>query len=936
MKGRCLPVGLVLAVSAPSGRGQTLLETLSAYSPLHLGNVVEGLGDTNGDGVPDVALGDWPFDGSPMGQVLIQSGATGSTLFVLTGDSPGSWFGTAVAGAGDVDGDGQEDLLVGIPKSDLAGQDSGSVRLFSGQNGALLNAWNGEAAGDEFGGSVSGGWDADGDGVPDCLVGSPRSDGGGIDSGRVALYSGATGTLLAAWVGGAPDDWFGQSAAMIGDCDGDGLVDVAVGAYGVDGGGAYAGQVTLFSAGTGAAIHSWIGDTDSGLGVPVAAAGDVDADGVPDVAASARWANGHAGQARVFSGKTGATLYTWNGTVPYSYFGGSLDGAGDVNADGFSDVIVGGSSNPARVYSGATGGILLLFPGEGAVSQAGDLNGDGLDDVLVGVPNFGGTPFPVGQVVARSGLLGGVLFFWSGVPGGLFFGTSVAGVGDVDGDGAHDVVVGGPGPPSGSAWPPQSGTARLSSGATGALLLSWNGPSNGGAFGSAVAGCGDASGDGTPDLVVAAPGPTTPNPAVPPMARLFSGADGSTLQSWVGAPTSRFGAAVAGVGDLDGDGRGDVAIGSTYGTSGAGLVEVFSGSTGSLLLALPGGGGSFGASVSAAGDLDADGTPDLVVGAPYAIVGGAYLGQARAFSGASGAILRSWNGNGPAQSFGSSVGGGGDVDADGIPDVVVGAPYPYSSAANGGEATVFSGSTGNMLFALTGWTGGESFGSAVACDGDVNGDGWADILVGAPNAGSPGAYGTGQVRVFAGPSGSLLDVIQGTWPGASLGRSVAYAGLVDAGASSDIVAGAPYSGPTGNGTAYVYNSSAGGAQGYLDLGSSLAGTGGVGPLLHGFGALQAGGSVTLAAHRAAPDAAGILVLGTALSPTPILGGIFLPSVGIPLVGFDASPTGDAVIAFGLPSPTVPPGAQIYAQAAFMDPGAPQGVSFSNAISATFP
>jgi hypothetical protein len=332
-----------------------------------------------------------------------QGQVTHAPNFPFSGDSAGDQFGISVSGAGDVNGDGFDDLIVGARLDDNNGVDSGSARVFSGATGAILYTFNGDSAGDEFGFSVSGAGDVDGDGFDDFVVGAWLDDNNGPDSGSARVFSGATGAVLYTFNGDSAVDQFGVSVSGAGDVDGDGFDDLIVGARFDDNNGGDSGSARVFSGATGAILYTFNGDSAGDeFGYSVSGAGDVDGDGVDDliVGAFADDNNGpRSGSARVFSGATGAILYTFNGDSAVDQFGVSVSGAGDVNNDGFDDLIVGAltddnngfNSGSARVFSGATGAILYTFNGDSAGDQfgisasgAGDVNNDGFDDLIVG------------------------------------------------------------------------------------------------------------------------------------------------------------------------------------------------------------------------------------------------------------------------------------------------------------------------------------------------------------------------------------------------------------------------------------------------------------------------------------------------------------------------------------------------------------------------
>jgi hypothetical protein len=376
-------------------------------------------------------------------------------------------FGLSVSDAGDVDGDGFDDVIVGASQANPGGLTwAGSAYVYSGANGALLWQFNGQAAYDFFGLSVSGAGDIDGDGFDDVIVGAWATSPGGIfRAGSAYIYSGANGALLWQFDGQAVENYFGQSVSDAGDVDGDGFDDVIVGAWAANPGGlSKAGSAYIYSGATGALLWQFDGQAaDDRFGANLSGAGDVDGDGFDDVIVGANGANSGgltgAGSAYVYSGATGALLWQFDGQAAYDAFGASVSGAGDVDGDGFDDVIVGAyfaspggraSAGSAYAYSGATGLLLGQLNGQAAhdnfgksVSGAGDVDGDGFDDVIVGalLTNPGGLHF-VGSAYIYSFATGTLLRQFHGQAADHYFGQSVSGAGDVDGDGFDDVIVG--------------------------------------------------------------------------------------------------------------------------------------------------------------------------------------------------------------------------------------------------------------------------------------------------------------------------------------------------------------------------------------------------------------------------------------------------------------------------------------------------------------
>ncbi|MFQ6092314.1 MAG: M6 family metalloprotease domain-containing protein, partial [bacterium] len=195
-----------------------------------LGYSVSGAGDVNGDGFDDLIVGAPLNDagGPDAGRAYLYSGTTGALLYTLPGGGPGDHFGWSVSGAGDVNDDGYADLIVGAPLNDAGGADAGRAYIYSGATGTLLYPFTGQAAGDWLGVSVSGAGDVNNDGYADLIVGAPLNDAGSTDAGRVYIYSGATGALLYTFTGEAAVDQLGSSVSGAGDVNNDGCDDLIV------------------------------------------------------------------------------------------------------------------------------------------------------------------------------------------------------------------------------------------------------------------------------------------------------------------------------------------------------------------------------------------------------------------------------------------------------------------------------------------------------------------------------------------------------------------------------------------------------------------------------------------------------------------------------------------------------------------------------------
>jgi hypothetical protein len=414
-------------------------------------------------------------------------------------------------------------------------------------------------------------------------------------------------------------------------------------------------------------------------------------------------------------------------------FGYAVSGVPDTNGDGRGDVVVGalfesagagfGSAGRAYLFDGATGAVLHEFESPNkqenggfgvSVSGVPDANGDGRGDVIVGAQfeNPNGSPDSAGRAYLFDGNTGALLHEFMSPNEELFsfFGYSVGGVGDTNGDGRGDVVVGAPSDDPGAS-PANAGRAYIFDGSTGTPLrelISLNEEAEG-QFGISVAGVPDANGDGRGDVIVGAqmedPG-SSPEDAG--RAYLFNGDTGVLL--WELASPNEdfdgfFGKSVGGAPDVNGDGRGDVAVGAEQENPGsspsnAGRAYVFDGATGGLLHELMSPNeepfGFFGMSVSGVPDVNADGRGDFIVGANREEPEGSPndVGRAYVFDGATGAILGAYLSPNAEEfgQFGRAVSGVPDTDGDGRGDVVVGAENedPGASPNEGGRAYIIA------------------------------------------------------------------------------------------------------------------------------------------------------------------------------------------------------------------------------------------------------
>ncbi|MEZ4415931.1 MAG: tetratricopeptide repeat protein [Gemmatimonadota bacterium] len=383
-----------------------------------------------------------------------------------------------------------------------------------------------------------------------------------------------------------------------------------------------------------------------------------------------------------------------------------------------------------------------------------------------------------------------ILRDWRGEAEGDVFGWIARDIGDVDGDGIHDMTT--------SATQAAGGAGRVYVYSSGSGRLLWSATGTEGAgLGTSIESAGDVDADGIPDVVAGAPGEGA--------AYVYSGADGRVLHRFGGDAADRFGGGVADVGDLDGDGHDDVIVSAPAALQGAGVARVYSGKDGSVLwerkgeagegfgsavggwrfgarraflVGAPGGGPTQGGRtyvftgltakpdfvveaeasgaqngamfVSILGDVDGDGVPDVYSSDWADGTSGPQTGRVYVHSGASGARLYTLAGEAAGDGFGIGVADlGGDIDGDGLDDVVIGAWQHAAAAPSGGKVYIRSGKDGHLLYAITGRVPGETFGFDATGIGDVDGDGVVDLLLTSAYSAINGTR-SGRVLILAG------------------------------------------------------------------------------------------------------------------------------------------------------------------------------------------
>jgi hypothetical protein len=386
-----------------------------------------------------------------------------------------------------------------------------------------------------------------------------------LGAALLAAPPAAQTTLHQAFSPGSKADWFGRDVAFLGNFNGHPAF--VVGAPLHDGPTLQAGRVYGVSADTGEVLLTLSGTTeDQRLGTAVAALGDASGDGLPDFAVTSLGGPGFAGAVEARSGADASILFATAGAAPKDFFGRILDGPGDVDGDGFGDLLAGSFiSEELRLISGSTGAVHLSTTVAGMFQAAGvgDLDGDGLGDVAVARLSAGS------RVDVLSGMGGGVLLAigpselqpttFDGFGSSLDI-TGVTAAGDADADGFLDVAVG---LPSDNTVGFNAGRVSIYSSATGLELQRILGTVQGGQLGYGIEGAGDIDGDGHDDLWVHGRG------EAPDSLRAFSGQTGAELLQKLFFTASGsfgfsgYGTSMDAAGDLTGDGVPELILGDS-------------------------------------------------------------------------------------------------------------------------------------------------------------------------------------------------------------------------------------------------------------------------------------------------------------------------------------------------------------------------------------
>ncbi len=762
---------------------------LKRANSANFGSDARSAGDVNGDGFTDLIVGE-RYANSSKGAIHVYHGSANGfpaqPSWSYYSNNTQSRLGISASSAGDFNGDGYDDIIAGAYSWKEVGNNSnGKVFVFLGSATGLSQTpvWTKTGVGAvTMGWAVAGAGDVDNDGYDDILFSAPLDYGyTAYQAGKAWLYYGNSSgvpTTFDLINGINAYTYLGKDLGPAGDVNGDGFADIIVGAEGHEPAGAPGsnqGEVRVYYGSANGIVGgspNWTMTGSSGkyYGTKASSAGDLNGDGYDDIVFTGN--KSHKTQLVVYGSASGlASTAGWDiANTNYPHTQTRLaEKIGDINGDGFDDLITASAGEKAYVFFGSASGLgnsynLVLDNSEGEIfrddvnaATLGDVDGDGIDDFVIGFPNFS------------------------------TFGVTDGAVGIYYGETADDLQ-------SASDWHVEANVTNAN-------------------MGQEVANAGDVNGDGWDDLLVSAWLYSNGHINEGAAFLYYGSAQGpSTSPDWSaegGQHNAFFGYGLSTAGDLNNDGYADVVIGAMgydHLMSNNGRVYVYYGSAGGLsttadvIINGDQAQARIGIDVADAGDVNNDGYDDVIVGAylydsAQVDEGAAFIyhGSATGLSSVASTVLTS----GQSYSwFGKSVSTAGDIDGDGYDDIIVGAPKYDDGQNDEGRVYVFSGSSVGVETTAA-WTrdGNEAnalLGFDVSWSGDNNNDGYDDIVIGA--YGMDGLALEGRVFGFHGSStglGTNPDFEAAAYGNLNaLGKALAYAGDYNDDGFDDIIVGA--------------------------------------------------------------------------------------------------------------------------------------------------
>ncbi|MFA7379458.1 MAG: FG-GAP-like repeat-containing protein [Bacteroidia bacterium] len=849
----------------------TLME--SNQVDAQMGYSVSSAGDVNGDGYGDVIVGVVKYDNSQTdeGAAFIYHGsATGissTVTTVLESNVSGAYFGKSVSYAGDVNGDGYSDIIVGAPNYANGQTDEGAFFVFNGSVSGLNTSYSRMVESDQANGmlgiSVSFSGDVNGDGYSDVVVGFYGYTNGQTNEGAFMIYHGGASGIGASFScfveSNQASTFFGNAVACAGDVNGDGYSDVIIGALEYDNGQTDEGAFFIYHGtasglSTTAALMVESNQASARMGQSVACSGDVNGDGYSDVVIGIPFytsGQSNEGATMIYHGSStgigGSPIITLESNFAGARMGTSVSSAGDVNGDGYADVIVGvpffanGQTDEGVAYvfhggaSGISGSYASIIESNQAgsnmgwdVSCAGDVNGDGYSDIVTSAQEYANGQTDEGAAFVFHGGASGAhttqnVLIQRDVTDARF-GRSISFAGDVNGDGYSDMIVGAV-KASNSSILSYGGAIGYYGSVTGISSANWSvsGSINNSNFSTSISSAGDVNGDGYSDVIVGAyfisngqnqegafyvyHGSATGLSTTP-----ATSVESNLANTWLGY-------AVAGAGDVNGDGYSDVVVSAPWYMNQQGAVYIYHGSASGIqstparsLTSI-----NYITNLCAGGDVNGDGYSDIILPYPTHTNGQYNEGRLRVYHGSPSGIGSSFNThietNVNNARLGTSISMCGDINGDGYSDVVCGNEMFSNGQQEEGVIYVFQGSASGLSSTPVNTIESNSaylnFGASVSIVGDVNGDGYSDVAVGAPRY-TNGQLQEGCVYIYHGSTTGISSIhsviLESNIDYLAFGRKISGIDDVNGDGYSDIAIGdEDYdNGQNNEGAAFIY------------------------------------------------------------------------------------------------------------------------------------